>query len=111
MPVVERREWSSDDVLVPDVTGLVVDDARQVASDAGVVLAQPDPDGPPLAALTWQQPVVVTSQNPAAGTAVRRWQSVVVTWKSEPSSVREPRRPLPTTLAGRAETSHPELPD
>jgi hypothetical protein len=34
-----------DEVVVPDVLGLLVDDARTVAQAAGVVLAQPDPDG------------------------------------------------------------------
>ncbi|MDP9391337.1 MAG: hypothetical protein M3P89_08130 [Actinomycetota bacterium] len=46
------RAWPlpplSDEVVTPDVVGMVVDEAREVAQAAGVVLAQPDPDGPPL---------------------------------------------------------------
>ena len=86
---------SSDVVVVPDVVGMVVDEARGVARDAGVVLAQPDPDGPPLAELTWRLPVTVTAQDPPPGTVLRRWGSVVVSWSSDGSGVREPRRPLP----------------
>ena len=74
---------------------MVVDDARKVAQAAGVVLAQPDPDGPPLGALTWQLPVTVTSQDPPPGTVLNRWESVVVTWSSDQAGVREPRRPAP----------------
>ena len=108
--MADGREWLPDEVVVPDVLGLLVDDARQVARAAGVVLAQPDPDGPPLASLTWEQQVFVTSQEPSAGSRLPRWQSVVVTWESEQSGVREPRRPLPKTLTGRAEAVDPGLP-
>lgn len=40
-------------VVVPGVVGLHVRDAAKVAGTAGLRLAQPNPDGPPLAALTW----------------------------------------------------------
>lgn len=90
-------------VVTPDVIGMVVDDARRVATAAGVVLAQPDPDGPPLASLTWQLPVRVASQDPPAGTVVRQWESVVVTWSAEKSGVREPRRPAPRSMSGAGE--------
>jgi hypothetical protein len=82
---------------------MVVDEARGVAQAVGVVLAQPDADGPPLSALTWRLPVVVTSQSPPAGTLITRYDSVVVTWGSELSGVREPRRPLPRSLSDAAE--------
>ena len=91
---------AADDVLVPDVVGLVVDDARSIAGAAGVVLAQPDPDGPPLAALTWRLPVTVASQDPPPGTPVRRYASVVVTWSPDEAGVREPRRPVPPSVTG-----------
>ncbi|MHA3704200.1 PASTA domain-containing protein [Jatrophihabitans sp. YIM 134969] len=84
---------------MPDVLGMVVDDARLFAHGHGVTLAQRDPDGPPLVALTWQRPVVVTGQDPPAGTPVSAWHTVVVTWaaRAGPAGVREPRRPLPRT--------------
>lgn len=88
-----------EEVLTPDVVGLVVDDAYDVAVVAGVVLAQPDPDGPPLPALTWRQPVTVLTQDPPAGTSIRRYESVVVTWTTDEAGVREPRRPVPPDVA------------
>jgi hypothetical protein len=33
-------EWFPDEVLVPDVVGMLVDDARRLAQAVGVVLAQ-----------------------------------------------------------------------
>ena len=94
-----KQVFPGDLVVVPDVVGMVVDDARLFAWDHGVALAQGDPDGPPLAGLTWQQPVVVTSQEPAAGSLLLAWHTVVVTWaaRPDPAGVREPRRPLPTS--------------
>ena len=87
-------------VLVPDVRGLVVDGARAAARAAGVELAQPDADWPPLAALTWRLPVTVVSQDPPPGTPVRRYASVVVTWSRDGAGVREPRRPMPPSVTG-----------
>ena len=55
-----------DLVVVPDVVGLEVRRAGRVAHRSGVVLTQPDPDGPPLGALTWPAEYVVTAQSPAA---------------------------------------------
>ncbi len=66
------RAWPlpplSDEVVTPDVVGMVVDEARKVAQAAGVVLAQPDPEGPPLSELTWRLPMTVTAQDPPPGT-------------------------------------------
>jgi beta-lactam-binding protein with PASTA domain len=98
--VSDAPQLPPEQVITPDVVGMVVDRARTVAQAAGVVLAQPDPDGPPLAALTWQRPVTVLRQDPPPGTMLRRWGSVVVTWTSEETGVREPRRPLPQPLRG-----------
>ncbi len=84
-------------VVVPDFLGMVVDDARSYAYARCVNLSPPDADGPPLSALTWQRPVVVTSQEPMAGSLILAWHPVVVTWSSEAdlTGVREPRRPHP----------------
>ncbi|WP_344421025.1 PASTA domain-containing protein [Amycolatopsis minnesotensis] len=92
-------------VIVPDVVGLPVTVARQVAAEAGVALAQPDPDGPPLGALTWPGVWVIDEQAPAPGARVRRWDSVVVRFHEEgggSAGVREPRRPLPEPRAASA---------
>jgi hypothetical protein len=91
---VDRRER----VVVPDVVALEVRRAARVAQAAGVALAQPDPDGPPLGALTWPGEYVVTAQSPATGSVVRRWDSVVVRFAAADdgrAGDREPRRPFP----------------
>ena len=98
--MTDGRDLHADEVVVPDVRGLVVDDARGIAGLAGVVLAPPEPDGPPLAALTWRKPVVVLTQDPPPGTSVPRYASVVVTWTPDEAGVREPRRPVPPFVAG-----------
>jgi hypothetical protein len=89
---------SADEVAVPDVVGLTVPAARQVALKAGVVIAE-DPDGPPLGALTWPGVWVVTAQRPAPGSVLRRLGSVVVEFRErsggDAAGDREPRRPLP----------------
>lgn len=95
-------------VTVPSVIGLHIRDAEQAAYDAGLKLAQPDPDGPPLAALTWSNDHWITSQTPAPGARLWRWDSLVVEWSArqggDAAGVREPRRPKPTPrlLAGEA---------
>jgi beta-lactam-binding protein with PASTA domain len=99
--VSDGSREAREQVVTPDVIGMVVDDARRVAQTAGVVLAQRDPDGPPLAALTWRLPVTVTS--PPPGTVLNLWESVVVTWSPEQGGVREPRRPAPRSMTGAGE--------
>lgn len=59
------------------------------------LLAQADPDGEPLAALTWRRNATVLTIWPPAGTAVTKWSSVVVTWAVDDGGVREPRRQPP----------------
>jgi hypothetical protein len=89
---------SAEAVRVPDLVGLTVPAARKVAWDAGVVIAAEDPDGPPLSSLTWPGVWVVTAQQPASGSVLRRRGSVVVDFRKRPGEEtgnREPRRPLP----------------
>lgn len=93
------KKRHADVVIVPDVAGMTVEDARQVAHEAGLALAQPDPDGPPLRALTWPGMWWITVQDPAPGSELYRWDSVVVRFQGADAGgtagVREPRRPLP----------------
>ena len=87
-----------DLVVVPDVVGLEVRRAYRVAAEAGVALAQPDPDGPPLGALAWPGEYVVTAQSPAAGAVLPRWDSVVVLFTGADDGTAGdwgPRRPYP----------------
>lgn len=51
---------------------------RDAASDAGVTLANPALNGPPIGALAWPGLYYITSQSPVAGTTLYRWDSVAV---------------------------------
>jgi len=86
------------EVTVPDVVGLLVSQARTVATEAGLALATSDPDGPPVGEVTWPGVWVVTAQAPAPGSRLRRWGSMVIDFKELPGGTagdREPRRPPP----------------
>lgn len=63
---------------MPDVVGLPFHVGRDIADDAGVTLANPDPDGPPIGALAWPGLFYITSQRPLPGVEVFRWTSVAV---------------------------------
>jgi hypothetical protein len=91
--------------VVPDLVGLPVEEARQVATEAGVVPTSADPDGPPLAALTWPGRYVVTAQEPGPGAAPLRWDGVVVAVRRDDGGAgdREPRLPRPDLLVAREE--------
>lgn len=71
-------ERFADRVIVPDVVGIPFHVGRDIAAAAGVTLANPDPDGPPIAGLAWPGLFYITSQFPVAGTQLYRWDSVVV---------------------------------
>jgi hypothetical protein len=89
---------SEEETEVPDVVGLTVTAAYQVATDRGLKLAAADPDGPPLSALTGHGVWLITDQQPAAGSRMRRKGSMVVVCEQAPDDLagdREPRRPLP----------------
>jgi hypothetical protein len=89
---------SNEEVKVPNLIGLTATTARDVAVKAGLVITAEDPDGPPFSALTWHGIWLVTAQHPAAGTAMRRYGSVVVDFRAVPGNEagdREPRFPLP----------------
>jgi len=89
---------TADEVTVPDVVGLIVTRAREVAWEAGLVIAAGDPDGPPVGALTWPGVWVVTAQRPAPGARMRHRGSLVIEFKELPGGSagdREPLRPPP----------------
>ena len=71
-------ERIADRVIVPDVVGVPFHIGREVAASAGVALANPDADGPPIGALAWPGLFYITSQDPAPGTEVYRRDSVAV---------------------------------
>lgn len=84
---------------VPDLIGMDVPLARLVCDENELVLVGPDPDGPPLDALTWDCRTVVTDQAPRPGAEALWGDAVAVTFRREDggSGSREPRRPLPGT--------------
>lgn len=71
--------------------------AQLACDEAELVLVGPDPDGPPLDALTWGSRSVVTGQSPAPGVAAHWGDAVTVTFRRDDggSGSREPRDPLP----------------
>lgn len=73
--MVERE---SKRVVVPNVVGMLFHVGRDIAVDSGVTLANPDPDGPPIAALAWPGLFYITWQEPPAGSELNQWDSVRV---------------------------------
>ena len=65
-------------VLVPDLVGLDVPYAREVAHEAGIVPVTDNPDGPGLGARSWPGPFVITHQWPVAGEFIPRFDPVTV---------------------------------
>lgn len=91
-------------VTVPDVVGLPFQVGRDVATQAGVTLANPDPDGPPIGALAWPGLYYIVRQEPAPGTSLWEWDSVgIEVVKHGDSSDREPAVPRPSPPA---DTTH-----
>ena len=93
----------ADPVVVPDVVGMIFGIGRDVASEAGVTLANPDPDGPPIGALAWPGIFVITRQDPEPDTTLNRWDSVRVWVRADEtsSSVERPTTPPPPPVRAR----------
>lgn len=88
-----------------------------MATKAGVTLANPDPDGPPIGVLAWPGLFYIVRQQPAPGTQLREWDSVgidVVKHGDAPNHEPAlPRRPPPTDAAHAApkQEQHIDLTD
>jgi hypothetical protein len=97
----DRRRRSS--IVVPRVIGTRWDEARHHLEQAGLIGVRSDPEGPPLSALGWPN-TVVTDQSPESGAIVPPHTTVTLWLERGDGSAgdREPRRPLPTPLEGRA---------
>ena len=65
-------------VTVPDLAGLPFHVGRDLAAEAQVALANPDPDGPPIGALAWPGLFYIVRQDPAPGALIHEWDSVRV---------------------------------
>ncbi len=104
-------------MTVPDVVGLPFHVGRDVAARAGVALANPDPDGPPIGALAWPGLYYIVRQEPAPGAMLREWDSLAV-WvvqhgddpEREPA-VPRPAPPLDTAHATTEVEQHVDLTD
>jgi len=86
-------------VVVPDLVGLPVHEARDVGHQAAVVVVAADVDGPPLGELTWPGLWIVTAQDPGPGSPVRKWDNVRITFRradGNEADDREPRLPPPS---------------
>lgn len=96
--------------IVPDVVGVPFHVGRDVAHRARVALANPDPDGPPIASLAWPGPYVIVRQHPAPGSTIREWGSVAVEVSKDGDAydpvAASPRHPSPTDA--RAAAAEPE---
>ena len=90
-------------VIVPDVVGLPFHVGRDVAATAGVALANPDPDGPPISGLAWPGLYYIVRQHPTPGTELHEWDSVAVeVVKHGESPDREAATPRPAPPADAA---------
>lgn len=103
----DRR--TADLVIVPDVVGEPFLKAREIAQAAGLTLANPDPDGPPISAIAWPNNPAVQSQFPSPGSVLYRHDSLRVWLRShlEPDLVRKLEDPPPSVDRAHAT---PELP-
>jgi hypothetical protein len=77
-------DGAAGQVMVPMLIGMTVTDARQAGHRARLVVVSTDVDGPPLGALTWPGTWLVTTQRPAAGTWLPRWDNVVIEFRELP---------------------------
>lgn len=101
-------------VTVPDVVGLPFHVGRDVATEAGVTLANPDPDGPPIGGLAFPGLFYIVRQEPAPGTLLHEWDSVgVEVVKHGDAPDREPAepRPSPRVDAAHATPEHEQYVD
>jgi hypothetical protein len=85
-------------VMVPDVVGEQFLAARAIAQSAGLTLANPDPDGPPIRGIAWPNNPLVERQSPAPGSVLCRNDSLRVWLRLdlEPDMARKLDVPTPS---------------
>lgn len=90
---------------VPDFIGLNYDEATLIERAAGIHIADPNPDAPPVSNFWWEhKELVVVQQTPAAGSRIDRQVSVAVTLGPPEVPVGARRlRPAPPLLTAQAE--------
>lgn len=95
----------SGNLIVPALIGMAFHDARDLVSGMGVALANPDPDGTPIAALAWPGLFYIATQTPSAGSVIGPGDSIRVTVvKDEDGRADIPSRvvPAPPSLSATA---------
>lgn len=58
-------------LVVPLLVGMQYIAADELARSVGLELLNPDPDGPPVGAIGWEQNLTVMAQEPSAGIMLR----------------------------------------
>jgi beta-lactam-binding protein with PASTA domain len=94
MPNAQRGRRAADKVVVPDVVGFAFSAAEELATAAGLSLANPDPDGPPIGAIVWPHNPTVVAQDPPPETAAHQWDSLRV-WVSSGFEAEPARKLMP----------------
>ncbi|GAP61197.1 hypothetical protein AHiyo1_48690 [Arthrobacter sp. Hiyo1] len=100
---------AADFVFVPDVVGERFLKAREIAQAAGLTLANPDPDGPPISELAWRRNTTIQSQSPDPGIVLYRNDSLRVWLRSdlEPDMARKLDSPPPSVDSAHATPEDP----
>lgn len=106
-PLDDNR--AADFVIVPDIAGLPFLEAREIAYAAGVSIANPNRDGPPIRAIVWPENPTIQRQDPESGTVAYRWDSRRVWLRSdpEPDMARTLDTPPPSADRARATPAAP----
>jgi hypothetical protein len=104
-----RPARAADFVIVPDVVGERFLNAGEIAQAAGLTLANPDPDGPPIGAIAWRKNPTIQSQFPAPGSVLYRYDSLRVWLRSdlEPDLARKLDDPPPSVDWAHATPENP----
>jgi beta-lactam-binding protein with PASTA domain len=114
MPNAQDGNRAADKVVVPDVVGFTFSAADELATAAGLSLANPDPDGPPIGSIVWPHNPTVVAQDPPPATAAHQWDSLRV-WVSsgfeaEPARKVAPQPRRRTTLMPSRRTAPEQVP-
>lgn len=107
--ILDDDQRAADFVLVPDVVGERFLKAREIAQAAGLTLANPDPDGPPISELAWRRNTTIQSQFPAPGIVLYRYDSLRVWLRSDlgPDMARKLDSPPPSVDSAHASPENP----
>jgi PASTA domain-containing protein len=96
-------------VIVPDVVGERFLAAREIAQSAGLTLANPDADGPPISEIAWPNNPIIERQSPPPGSVLYRNDSLRVWLRVdlEPDMARKDDSPPPSADRAHATPDKP----